>query len=87
MYKTTYNPHKIYILGMIRNTIPGDITKELCLPLYAILSSIGNPIIDYFSLDVEGSEIGILQTIPWDKVHIKVHLFYIKVVKESTVAQ
>ena len=31
-----------------------------------------NPTIDYFSLDVEGSELAILKTIPFDKVDIRV---------------
>ena len=49
-----------------------DITKVICFPLYAILLAIGNPIVDFFSLDVEGAELFILKTIPWSKVHIKV---------------
>jgi hypothetical protein len=31
----------------------------------------GKICIDYFSLDVEGAELAILKTIPWDKVDIK----------------
>ena len=46
--------------------------KALCLPLYSILLAMGNPTVDYFSLDVEGAELSILQAIPWDKVDIKV---------------
>ena len=46
--------------------------KALCLPLYSILLAMGNPTVDYFSLDVEGAELAILQAIPWDKVDIKV---------------
>ncbi len=48
------------------------ISKALCLPFYPILNAIGNPIVDYFSLDVEGSELPILRSIPWEKVRIKV---------------
>ena len=47
-------------------------TEETCLPLYSILLALGNPRVDYFSLDVEGAEIGILQSIPWSKIDIKV---------------
>ena len=47
-------------------------SKALCLPFYAILLAMGNPTVDYFSLDVEGAELPILKTIPWDKVDIKV---------------
>ncbi|XP_057380610.1 uncharacterized protein LOC130703006 [Daphnia carinata] len=42
-----------------------------CFPLYSILVAIGKTEIDYFSLDVEGSEFKILKTIPWHKVDIK----------------
>lgn len=31
----------------------------------------GNPTVDYLSLDVEGSELDILHTIPWNKVDIR----------------
>ena len=27
-----------------------------CFPLYSVLKAIGNPVIDYFSLDIEGPE-------------------------------
>jgi len=37
-----------------------------------MLLALDNPVIDYFSLDVEGAEIPILQTIPFDKVAIDV---------------
>ena len=50
-------------------------TKSLCFQFFAILSAIGNPTIDYFSLDVEGAEFSILRSIPWDKVKIKVGPF------------
>ena len=30
----------------------------------------GNPTVHYFSLDIEGAEIGVLKTIPWDQVDI-----------------
>ena len=43
-----------------------------CFPLYSVLLALDNPIVDYFSLDVEGAELGILKTIPWDKVDIRV---------------
>ena len=34
--------------------------------------ALGNPRIDFLSLDVEGSEMNILETIPFDKVDISV---------------
>ena len=51
------------------------ITKSLCLPLFTILNAIGNPVVDYFSLDVEGSELPILRSVPWEKVTIKARYF------------
>jgi hypothetical protein len=35
-----------------------DRVKVQCFPLYAILMAMGNPEVDYFSLDVEGAELG-----------------------------
>ena len=37
-----------------------------------MLVAVGRTRVDYFSLDVEGSEYKILTTIPWHKVNIKV---------------
>ena len=45
--------------------------KVQCFPLYSILLAIGRLDVDYFSLDVEGAERGVLDTIPWDKVNIR----------------
>ncbi|KAK2141270.1 hypothetical protein LSH36_1131g00010 [Paralvinella palmiformis] len=47
-------------------------TPIQCLPLYSILSAIGVSHVDYFSLDVEGAEIDVLKTIPFDEVRIDV---------------
>lgn len=43
-----------------------------CFPFYSILLAIGRTDVDYFGLDVEGAEYKVLETIPWDKVNIKV---------------
>jgi hypothetical protein len=43
------------------------IMKKQCFPLYSLLLALGNPKVDYLSLDVEGAEINILRTIPWEK--------------------
>lgn len=42
-----------------------------CFPLYSILQALGNPTIDLFSLDIEGAELPVLKTIPWEKVKIR----------------
>ena len=38
--------------------------QALCLPLISILNAVGNPVVDYFSLDIEGVELDVLKTIP-----------------------
>jgi hypothetical protein len=43
-----------------------------CLPLYSMLMAMGNPTVHYFSLDIEGAELAVLKSIPWDKVDIRV---------------
>ena len=42
-----------------------------CLPLYSLLLALGNPTVDYLSLDTEGGELEVLETLPWDKVDIR----------------
>ena len=43
-----------------------------CIPLFSLLLSLGNPTVNYLSLDIEGGEFQVLQTIPWEKVDIQV---------------
>jgi hypothetical protein len=43
-----------------------------CYPLFNILQAVNLTALDALILDVEGAELGILQTIPWDYVDIKV---------------
>ena len=42
-----------------------------CLPLYSILLALDNPTVHHFSLDIEGAELPVLKTVPWDKVDIR----------------
>ncbi|XP_069980059.1 uncharacterized protein [Penaeus vannamei] len=39
-----------------------------CIPLYTIARAMGITHIDFMSLDVEGAELGILETVPWDRL-------------------
>ena len=43
-----------------------------CFPVYSLLLALNRTTVDYFSLDVEGSELQVLKTIPFDRVDIKV---------------
>ncbi|KAK4320960.1 hypothetical protein Pmani_008214 [Petrolisthes manimaculis] len=40
-------------------------------PLYSLLRALNYTTVDYFSLDIEGDEMKVLQTIPWDKVKFR----------------
>jgi hypothetical protein len=48
------------------------ICRTACFPLYSVLLALGNPTVDYFSLDVEGAEWPIIKSIPFDKVNISI---------------
>ena len=41
-----------------------------CFPLYSVLMALDNPAVDYMSLDIEGAELPVLKTVPWDKVSL-----------------
>ncbi len=43
-----------------------------CLPLYSLLLALNQTRVDYFSLDVEGAELKVLKTIPFNKLDIQV---------------
>ncbi|OWF40479.1 uncharacterized protein LOC110463698 [Mizuhopecten yessoensis] len=51
--------------------LKSDLVKVQCFPLYSILLALNRTTVDFFSLDIEGDEFGVLQTIPFDKVNIK----------------
>ena len=45
-----------------------------CFPLYSLLTAAAGAdiTVNYLSLDIEGAELQVLQTLPWDKVDIEV---------------
>ncbi|XP_037071376.1 uncharacterized protein LOC119092521 [Pollicipes pollicipes] len=43
-----------------------------CYPLDAVLAALGSRSVDFFSLDVEGVEMGVLASIPWRQLDIKI---------------
>lgn len=69
MFMQSYNVGKITDLETGQNKV--NHVAVQCLPLYSILLALNTTTIDYFSLDVEGAEMKVLKTIPWDKVNIK----------------
>jgi len=64
--------HREAMMGIAVNPYDEQYVQMQCMPLYSILMALGNPTVNYFSLDVEGAEFAILKTIPWDKVDIQV---------------
>ncbi|KAL1117248.1 hypothetical protein AAG570_004574 [Ranatra chinensis] len=50
--------------------IPGHVDVQ-CFPLYTYMLALNLTHVDYFSLDVEGNELDVLETIPFDKVNIE----------------
>ncbi len=50
----------------------GKLVNVQCFPLYSIMLAHGRTSIDFLSLDVEGHELKVLKTVPWDKVNITV---------------
>ncbi|KAG8232355.1 hypothetical protein J437_LFUL008823 [Ladona fulva] len=54
----------------VGSPLPGYVDVQ-CFPFYSLLLAMNVTTVDYFSLDVEGSELEVLQTIPFDKVDIK----------------
>lgn len=41
-----------------------------------MLAALNRTTVDYFSLDIEGDELSILKTIPWDSVDIRVSTYF-----------
>ena len=67
------------MMNRVNRQNPNTKREELlCIPLFSILEAIEMKHIHFFSLDVEGVELDILKTIPFDKV--KVDLFVIEYV-------
>ena len=56
--------------GQFKDAPVRTVVDLQCLPLFTLLAAMDFPTVDFFSLDVEGAELGILQTIPWEKVSI-----------------
>jgi len=60
-------------------------SQVMCVPLYSLLLAIGNPTVDFFSLDIEGAEIPVLESIPWKKVKIRVILIEVNKIDKKVV--
>ena len=47
-------------------------TDVTCFPLFGVLRAMNVSKVDYFSLDVEGNEMDVLRSIPFDDLEITV---------------
>lgn len=54
-----------------RQRIAADPVEIECFPFYSFMLALNRTTIDFFSLDVEGDELNVLKTIPFDKLNIK----------------
>ncbi|XP_047483529.1 protein Star-like [Penaeus chinensis] len=52
-------------------------------PLYTMLAALNVTVVDFLSLDVEGDELEVLRTIPWDRITIRLMCVEINHVKEG----
>ncbi|XP_042203180.1 uncharacterized protein LOC121853238 [Homarus americanus] len=59
-------------LGLLGHIFPDRGERIQAIPLYTMLLALNTTVIDYFSLDIEGGEMKVLMTIPWDKVKVGV---------------
>ncbi|ELU16779.1 hypothetical protein CAPTEDRAFT_205242 [Capitella teleta] len=58
--------------GEMLSSGKGYVSQIQCFPIYSILLALNVKHIDYFSLDVEGAEVAILETFPWGAVTVDV---------------
>ena len=70
-FKQSFNIGKISSTNTNGVAKPGTVEVQ-CIPVYSLMLALNVTTVDYFSLDVEGVELDVLRTIPWDKVQINV---------------
>ena len=59
-------------LSAYKDVPMGDSFEIQCFPLYSVLRAIDRTKVDLLALDIEGSDLQVLQTIPFDKIDITV---------------
>ena len=71
---TKTRPHIVpFSRGAMAGIVREDQYDMQCVPLYSLLmATAGNVTVNYLSLDIEGAELQVLETLPWDKVDIEV---------------
>nr|XP_045621783.1 protein Star-like isoform X2 [Procambarus clarkii] len=60
--------------------------QTTAIPFYSLLLALNITQIDYFSIDIEGAEMKVLRTIPWDKIKIRLMCVEINHIPEGASA-
>ena len=72
-FRQAFNLGKVVkINSEIKELNEDNLANVICFPLFGVLKAINVTKVDYFSLDVEGNEMDVLRTIPFDEVEITV---------------
>ena len=72
-FRQAFNLGKVVkINSEIKELNEDNLANVICFPLFGVLKAINVTKVDYFSLDVEGNEMDVLRTIPFDEVDITV---------------
>ena len=67
------NNQPISMGGIVADEVENDMVFKIqCFPLYSLLLAMGNPTVHYLILDIEGAELQVLRTVPWEQVDIQV---------------
>ena len=73
-YRQAFNLGKVMKISDNKSNIAkrSTFTNVVCFPLFGVLKALNVTKVDYFSLDVEGNEMDVLRTIPFDDIDITV---------------
>jgi len=59
------------MVGIVQEGESKDAIVIQCLPLSTMILALGNPRVDFLSLDIEGAEFDILKNLLWDRIDIR----------------
>lgn len=59
------------IAGIVEGAESANTIQIQCLPLSTMILALGNPRVDFLSLDIEGAEFDVLKNMLWEKIDIR----------------
>ena len=85
VYQLSFKEHALGEGMLVKEEKDTDLAVQTsyCFPFHTIMLALNRTKIDYLSLDVEGWELPILKTIPYDKIDISVITVEVKHGKEG----